>query len=304
MARAYPQHILEWRCDSCGLKVNAAVMWNWDEGEPSREGQFPSCSWCYADLRLDGELYQPTLSLDFTELVAAAQADHEEKVRKARRERARDKRQAARREAGVPEVVRVTEAKPDAALVWDRLVDYLHNTVELAWERRKDGRAAKRLAATGSAEKQPLFVSYTSPRPLRNFFRLAARLFLPGQEEASHWARMDGEVPPDDPVNLSLDSDPLWVGRSFKITPYGYRSIPDSEANADYHAPRKVMLAKEAERRRSLKARAKRRGAERLRREEAAERATQSQRNYSLAMRLLDQLRARLFCPGLVAEAA
>ena len=116
MARAYPQHILEWRCDSCGLKVNAAVVWNWDEGEPSREGQFPSCGWCFAELRLDGELYQPTLSVDFTELVVAAQARHEEEVRKMRRERARGKREAAQREAGVPGVVRVAEPKPDVVL--------------------------------------------------------------------------------------------------------------------------------------------------------------------------------------------
>lgn len=291
---------MEWSCDSCGLKVNAAVVWNWDEGEPSREGQFPSCGWCYADLRLDGELFQPTFSLDFTELVAAAQAHHEEDASRARRKRARAKREAARREAGVPEVVRVAEPQPDVVLAWGKLVDYLHNTIEQAWEWREEGRAKERLAATGSAEKRPLFVPYVNPRPLRNFFRLATRLVLPGQDEANYWARMDGEIPLGD---LILDSDPVWVGRSFKITPYGYRPIPDSEANADYHVPRKAMLAKEAERRRSPKVRAKRRVVERLRRAEAAERAAQSRRNFGVAIRLLERLRVRLSRPTLIARA-
>lgn len=303
MGKTYPQHILVWHCDTCGLEVNTAVVWDWDNGEPSREGQFPSCSWCYTELRFDGELYQPTISMEFTEVVTAAQAHREEEARRTRRQQARDKREAARRKEGVPEVVRVDEPQPCPVMMWDKLVKHLRDVIEAGWESRQQKRAEERLAAIGSFEKRLPFAAYTQPRPLRNFFKLAAQLLIPGQNEANYWARMDGEIAADDPLNLILDQPPSWVGRPFKITPYGYRLIPDSEANAAYHVPRKAMIAKEREARRSPKERAKRKAAERLRRAEAVELATQSRRNFRVLMRLLEQLRVRLSTPRVVKSA-
>lgn len=242
MGKVYAKQISVCVCDSCGVRFNVAVEWDYTQ-DKALPASLPSCGVCSRVMRWDRELYQHALDDQFEEEVEVARARRIETIWRERREKIRVRRErafAARARArdGVPKPPREPKVapKPDLKLAIVNRMRYLRDHIIGNWDRRCQERDQLRPDNAGEQRLAPLF------RLIRHERR--AMWLWDGLLASEYWRVQDGYIDPEAKdigtvailqlleARVDLDTD-TYIGATVReywtVAPSGRRQLDERE---------------------------------------------------------------------------